>query len=178
MHRIHLLVLVLLATTIDIAYAQRYGPVMRGEKIRLRYCGVAEQPERHDSPNCGSAEGTVLEADADTVVISQRTGDALTVPFAWVTKLEVSHGYRSRVLAGVAIGAGLAAVAIADPDICYHPDDTAACSLFAVAAMGTGALVGLILSGEKWEEVSLDLLQVRVAAQRERRLGVGLLLRF
>jgi hypothetical protein len=171
MYRISLAALSLLAVTADSGRAQRYGPVMEGEKIRVRYCAEV----KHDgslATRCDRAEGRVQRVAGDTLVINRESGGgSVATRLAWVTELEVSHGYRFLVLTSAAAAAAGMAGGLAVRDSwggrAQCEDDPGGCALLTIVAAEAGAVVGLILSGEKWEEVPLDQLRVSVVAQRD-----------
>jgi len=182
MLRLALVGLTLLAISGDTGRAQRYGPVMEGEKIRFRYCGEVDR-EGHGVDNCATEEGRVLRVAGDTLVVDRKGGGgSLTTRFTWLTKLEVSHGYKSRVLPGVVVGA-IAVAILAEGDLdtsgsSFCNDHVGECALVGLALVGTGAAVGLLLSGEKWEEIPPDLFRVSVVAHRDGRLAAGFSVRF
>jgi hypothetical protein len=181
LRRISLAALILPLFSFGNGWAQQSPPVMEGEKIRFSYCGEVD-PEGHVVAHCASAEGRVQRVAGDTLVVDRKQGrGSLATRFRWVTKLEVSHGYKSNVLPGLVVGATATALLLAASTDQHYSDCNdymTVCALTGLAFVGTGTVVGLLLSGEKWDEVPPDLLRVSVVAQRDGRLGIGLSLAF
>ncbi len=130
--------------------------------------------------------GTVaaLETDTLTVKVEERA-DALYVPLADITKLEVRHGQRSRAGKGALIGLGvgaaagvtLAFVACAGKE-CYSDsnDATGVVALIfgaggALLGAGIGAIIGSSIKTDRWESVPLD--NIRVSLTPSTLLGLG-----
>ncbi len=182
MLRLALAGLTLLVITADSGRAQQYG-VREGKKIRIRYCAEVEHGGSL-SARCDRAVGRVRRVAGDTLVINRgSTGDSVTTRFSRVTELEVSFGYKSRVLpAAAGAAAAVAGALVAAPWPTSGPQpcqvDEWECALLPIVAAGVGAVVGLILSGENWVEVSPDLLGVSVVEQHDGRIAAGFSVRF
>ena len=124
--------------------------------------------------------GTVaaLETDTLTVQVEDRA-DALYVPLADVTKLEVRRGRKSNAGKGALIGLGVGAVvgvalgfaacagesggALCNSDTGEDTSVALAALLGAYGAVlgtGIGALIGLAARTDRWETVPLDRIRV------------------
>jgi hypothetical protein len=121
--------------------------------------------------------GTVaaLETDTLTVQVEERA-DALYVPLADVTKLEVRRGQKSRTGGGALIGAGVGAAAgvitalaaCGDSNCEWDGDTTDVTGYVAVVfgaggallGAGIGALIGSASKTDRWETVPLEEIRV------------------
>ena len=143
---------------------------------------------------------TVLAQRGDTLVLrAEGARDSLLLPAAGVTRLEVSHGRKTRVqrglvvglLGGAAVGAALAYAAY-DPDPCAGSESFACVAVFsgtsrgqdaglgaalgAVAGAAAGSVVGLLWRTERWQRVPLPprVARVRLAPTPQGGLVVGM----
>jgi hypothetical protein len=129
--------------------------------------------------------GEFRSLQGDTIIL-----DSLSVPLASVARLEVSAGRKSQwasgMIAGLLVGAGVGALAGAIvPCAEVFTDagwDEARCvGLGAAAGGGLGLLVGAVAGGlsstDRWEEVPLNQLRMRVITHRG-GLGLGVSLDF
>ncbi|UCF19031.1 MAG: hypothetical protein JSU87_14030 [Gemmatimonadota bacterium] len=139
--------------------------------------------------------GSVAALHTDTVVFDvQDRSDALGVPLAHVTKLEVHRGQKSMAGRGALIGAGFGtaiglglAVAICSGDNCTSASGDqyglaiAAAVVLGVGAValgaGIGALAGLTSKTDRWENVPLDQLRVGPSPVGADGLAVSVTLR-
>jgi hypothetical protein len=161
--RIASLVAALVLTASVDLFAQQEPPVAPGDRVRVT------------APNevSGRFVGTVMKIGADTCVLEvEGRAEALALPLASVTSLEVSRGRKSNILKGAGIGlliggaVGIVAgVAACSGDGCEYAGATVG-SLGAIGA-GVGLLIGTSAgassSGELWEPVPLDQLRVTIA---------------
>ncbi len=97
-----------------------------------------------------------------------KTGDqphASVICLSSITRLDVSRGKKSRVLAGAAIGfavgAGIGAFLIkgnSENDLADRDAALIGAGILAIPGTIVGAIIGGDKSGEKWEKVNLDTL--------------------
>ncbi len=134
--------------------------------------------------------GTVaaLETDTLTVQVEDRA-DALYVPLADVTKLEVRRGQRSRVGKGALIGSVIGAViggVLGGLTIgfCQENESSSDPNCLALIPIGVGlvgavgAVVGAFTGavagpGDRWETVPLDRIRVSLVSDRRGGLTVS-----
>ncbi len=142
------------------------------------------QRVRITAPNLGISKhsGILVAADGDTLTV-----DTLRVALMNVTRLDVHRGRKSRVAAGLGIGAltGAATLAVigASLNICQREDLEASCAgigagVGAVGGSLVGLVIGAVIKTDRWEEVPLDRLRVSFGPQRDGRFGLGLSVRF
>jgi len=159
------LVLALLVTTWACSGYVADTSVAPGDTVRV----TAPSMDMDDSVGTVAA----LETDTLTVQVEERA-DALYVPLADVTKLEVRRGQKSNVGKGALIGLGVGALMgvglgllvveggeACDRGVqdCWQAIPAGAGLLGAVGA-GLGALIGLGARIDRWETVPLDQLRV------------------
>ncbi len=164
---------------------------------RVRCCSGS-----YGSGRChrGRITGTMISWDADGSLMLQADAGSLTVPRDSLARLEVSRGFKRRWVNGAVVGgiiglaAGTSAAVIEGwpfetvQDCADRlPDEQLACNLAFVgwrvalgAAVGAalGAVAGSAFKTERWEEVPLDRLRVRLTLQRDRRFALGLSVSF
>ena len=134
--------------------------------------------------------GTLVRQDDATLTLQREGAEALTVPRAAITRIEVSR-HRGRRGLGAGIGAlvGIgAAVAIGrhsgeDCDdgrfrfLCFDRTTTAA--LYAILTVPAGTVVGAVVApGEKWETTTTDRLRLTMAPVRGGGARASLSVRF
>ena len=110
---------------------------------------------------------TVAALETDTLVLNtDERANALQVPLADVTKLEVHRGKKSGArtgaLIGLAFGGGVTLLASFNEDCA---DNCLALAFVSVpilggATAGLGALIGLAIQTDRWEAVPLDDIRV------------------
>jgi hypothetical protein len=161
--------------------AQHRPPIVPGDRVRIsaREIGV----ER--------LAATVLTVKSDTIVV--RSGEPLALPFASVTKLEVSRERKSRARLGMAIGFWTGAVAggvivarssrdTEDTVFDFNPGEAfgellGGALLGGIAGTLGGALIGSSFKVDQWEAVPLHRIRVTIVPQRKGKLSVGVSLR-
>lgn len=147
------------------------------------------------------ATGPVIWATADTIAVQIRTWqvgrdgleftpDTVVLPRAEIDRLDISTGRGNQAARGAAIGGGIGVlsgliIGIRNPKHCatdetvdclmepvaYAQSVVASAAIFGAAGAGLGALIGLMIPGDKWEQGS-----VRVTP--ERHLGLGVTISF
>ena len=138
--------------------------------------------------------GTVAALETDTLVVNtEERPDALAVPLADVTRLEVHRGKKSRVgeaawiggFAGALVGFVVGA-AVSDPNVVgptIGPSEPGVnMAGGALVGGGCGALLGAVIgaiagSTDRWESVPLDRVRVTIVPQHRGALSVGLRVR-
>ncbi|MEN8145942.1 MAG: hypothetical protein ABFS14_13470 [Gemmatimonadota bacterium] len=119
-----------------------------------------------------------LDATGSTFEVRQDSLVTLTLPVETVTRVERSLGRRSNALVGAAVLGGLGLAA----SLPFCLDDETAreydCGRILAALAGGGALVGalagLVMKSEKWEELPLSVLHAGASAGG----GLGLVVTF
>ena len=134
--------------------------------------------------------GTIESLSPDALVLKPEDRDSSqAIPFASMTKLEVSQGLTSRTSKGAGIGffvggaAGLATAAIvcaiAGDCVADDPYTGLVYAFFGVLGAGVGTLTGAIIGSssktDRWETVSLD--QIRVSLRPSDHLAVAVSVR-
>jgi hypothetical protein len=134
----------------------------------------------------GRVEGTVMEVDDGSVLLSADGRVPVRIPRQSITRLEVATGRRREVLKGTLIGAGIGAglgALIPRDEFCanYYTEPGQGCGskgeiVVTSAAGGAlwGAILGVIFKTDRWGAVPLDRVHVAVTPARGR--GVGLTL--
>lgn len=175
-----LLVAFMIAGSADLL-AQHRRPIVPGDRVRISAPGIGVE----------RLVATVLTVKPDTIVV--RNGEPLALPFASVTKLEVSRDRKSRARLGMAIGfwsgavAGgvIAARSLGDTEDTYWGGNLNLSdgTLFGGALFGgiagtlVGALIGSTFKVDQWEAVPLHRIRVTIVPQRKGKLSVGVSLR-
>ncbi len=137
--------------------------------------------------------GTFVTWEVDTLVV-QSNGDTLSVPANLVTRLDVSRGRKTNTGKGAGIGfllGGLvgAVIVYASYEECVGgwaclgdlgPGANVAAGgvIGGLGGLVAGALIGLEIQTDRWQEVPLDRLRVSLGPQRDGRFGVGASVRF
>ncbi len=178
MHRATILVAILAFVPFAIATAQDSLPVRAGDRVRVTApdLGIRKQAGRFEA----------LRADTMVVAVADST---MTFPVAFVTRLEVSRGQKSRAGQGAGIGlvgGGLLGFLISSGTCSgesFLIRTREACirvSTVGGAVVGTflGLAVGAVIMTDRWQEVPLDRVRVSFGPQRDGRLGVGASVRF
>jgi hypothetical protein len=147
---------------------------------------------RVEAPRIYNSVATVAALETDTLVVQvEDRADALSVPLADVTKLEVRRGQKSNAgrgsligsLVGAGAGAALGALAGAaiPPDSCANGCVVGVAGIGALAGGAVGALVGLAIGSssksDRWEAVPLDQLRVGPSPVGAEALAVSVTLR-
>jgi hypothetical protein len=137
------------------------------------------------------AEGSFIGVSGDTLLLQTETQTTPSaIPFTSLSRLEVIRGRKSNsgkgalygFIGGAVVGAISGAVAgeqyIGDIQITTAAVVALASGLGgSVGALG-GLLVGASIETDRWEEVPPDRLRLRVAQQRDGRLGIELSVAF
>jgi hypothetical protein len=173
--RIALLVAALvLIASVDL-FAQQEPPVAPGDRVRVTAPTIDPDP----------FVGTFVSMGADTcVLLVEGRAEALALPFASVTSLEVSRGRKSYALAGA--GIGLAAGAVVGVAIASGTEEGEYEGLarFVSVAGGTGiglvigTVVGASIKTERWEFVDLQPVRVSITPLGIRGLAVSMSVTF
>jgi hypothetical protein len=152
--------------------AQSLTSVEPGARVRVAAEAVAAEP----------LVGTFVRLDGNALALRLPDREELTVvPREAITKLEVSHGRRSRgrgaligALAGFAVGAIAVAATPGDDEMFTAAEATA---MVGAMGAGLGALIGLAIPpGEKWE--SVPTAQISVVPSRRGHVRVALSVTF
>ncbi len=185
----HAFVLLASLSFVPLASAKAQGPppVKVGDRVRVT------------APDVGRREGTVQLLTTDSLVMRPEYGlvmrpeyvrpNRLAIPLASVTRLELSMPGGSQAgqgaLNGLAIGilGGAVVAAAACPSDQFLKASAGGCAIGGAVIVGAGgalvgAIIGVMSTGTRWEEVPLDRLRVRVAPQRDGRFGFGASVRF
>jgi hypothetical protein len=158
------------------ALAQEEGRIAAGDQVRFT------------APSLGATRlttCTVLETKPDTLVVDHH-GQAVPLPLAAVTRLDVSRGQKSRSGTGALIGlVGGAALSIGIATA-LHPGGTRPCPnlgclgdiqeeaaeglaivvVGALAGAGIGAAIGSAIKVEQWRYVPLDKVRLALSPRR------------
>jgi hypothetical protein len=136
--------------------------------------------------------GMVAALETDTLVVQVgERADALQVPLADVTQLEVHRGQQSRADRGVLIGAGtgaavgvITALALCAGDKCrLDASDLSGfvAVFFGVGGAGLGAWIGSAIGSDiqtdRWEEVPLDEIRIGPSPVTPDGVAISLFLR-
>lgn len=131
----------------------------------------------------GPLQGTLTRIDADTLVIG-----STPVARNTLTRLEVNTGRRSHLGTGLGLGllagAGLGAILGASVgndggEFCTATQcAVAGAAVVGVAGMVVGALVGAMTHTDRWQEVPLERVGVRLFPRRDGSLSLAVSLRF
>jgi hypothetical protein len=175
----YLLAALLVVAPVELEAQRRPPHIGPGDRVRLW------------APRLGieGSVGTVMALRPDTIVVDR--GETLVLAISTLTRLEVSRGQKSRagtggivgLVGGAAVGVLIGTASIdADCEI-LSPDCDVNKNLesFALAAVaggvvgyGVGVLLGSIVKVDRWEEVPLSWLRVRLAPGRRGGFSVGL----
>ncbi len=111
----------------------------------------------------------------DTLVVTQEDGELRSLTLTPITRIDLSHGYRSRIFEGLGLGAlaGVLAGAIAEAT-CSGPGDDSQCGLWYLITVPPGVLLGGIVGAHFRTEWWLPVSRSRLAIQPMRGGGVGL----
>ncbi len=189
----HVTMLVAILAFVPLASATAQVPIRPGARVR-----VTRPPICRANTICvGRAPrqrvGTFLAWRSDTIVV-QSNGDTLSVPVDLVTRLDVVRGQKSNTIEGAIIGllvggvAGAAMVYASDQE-CESPRGEFFSCTVDISPLGgalsvgltggvVGALIGLEIQTDRWQEVQLHRLRVNLAPQRDGRFGLGASVRF
>jgi hypothetical protein len=155
-----------------------FAPVMVGSRVRLFA----------PSAIAGRIQGTVMETNDKTLLLSTNDHQPLRVPRAAITQLELSTGRSGNPLKGALIGAGIGGAlfaAVPKGDYCGNVRFGESCSgrgeLIAEGLVGGalwGALFGWLIKHDRWSAVPLDPVKLSVAPTRGGGARVALTLRW
>lgn len=162
---ISLIALFLLVMNIDLI-AQEASPIVPGTRVRVTAPDVAS----------GKIAGTIIiTVKADTLELKVKGKiRPLVIPLGSITRLEVSRGRKSAAGWGAAIGFGIGAgwIAVLAATLPHEPAEASSAGEVARGiavsggiGAGLGALVGLAIRSDSWEEVPLDRVPVGVLPQ-------------
>jgi hypothetical protein len=131
--------------------------------------------------------GTFLTLSDGSMQFASVSGDEpRTISLSSITRLDVSRGRKSHPWRGAGVGflAGALAGAIigsgsgADWDLPAEHAALLGAGFLGLVGTVVGAVAGLSIKTERWEEVPLDQPRVSLAPQRDGRLGFGLAVMF
>ena len=169
--RIVLPIAFLLIAVSNNSHAQEEPPVTPGDRVRIKAPTISTR----------QFEGEVVALRSDTLIIDARIWERgrmqwrdqpqAKIPVASVDRIDISRGKKSNVgkgaITGGLIGAGIGLVigigaAAEDGGFFDFGPEVVPAAVLAVGAYGAGigALIGLIMPGERWEEVPVDELRV------------------
>ena len=140
------------ASAQDVEPASAIPPLTTGSRVRV----TSDVLERR-------LPGIVLAVDDSVLTLQPEGGGVVKVPFATVSRLDVSLGRRRNALRGLAVGALagllLSFTAPVDPDFCSL-DDPNFCSrgeaMLAATLVfgGIGAGIGALIRTERWTRLA------------------------
>lgn len=187
--RIAALAALLITAVAGPATAQEPGP-QPGTRLRLTLpCDQLAQPSGARRASCRT-EGILVHTRGDTILITE-AGDSARYRLATVAKLEQLRGRRAHRLAGalmgLVVGAGVTyavlssggSTAVCDQSANQDALEGTECAALVAAGGLGGAVLGLgvgsLIKSERWVEVPVQRLRVRVGARTDR--GVALAIR-
>jgi hypothetical protein len=142
--------------------------------------GRAPSPNRRDAlEGCGSYEASFARLSGDSMVVVADDRE-MAIARSDIRRVKVRRGTRGHSAAGAAIGAGLGValglVSAATTDcsgdflegLC-HAGQIASPFVAGAMGAGVGALIGLVIRSDRWEDVPL-----RVAVAPRLQVGVSL----
>jgi hypothetical protein len=152
--------------------SEAMGPIVVGSKIRFQASTTIQGP----------VEGTVMEMDHESLLVSTENQRPLRVPRQAITQLEVSTGRRGHartgLIIGAAVGAAIGAVLpldsgctqtqLAAKDSSCVSSRGALIAYAVVGDAGLGALVGHLIKSDRWSSVSPERIRVSLAPTRGR----------
>ncbi len=160
--------------------AQERPPIAPGMRVRISTLPLTSEPQWF--------VGTVAALTPEQIVIDPLNADRLAIPREHVTRLDVHRGRKGRALLGAGIGflvgVGWTVALVTSPSICNAEeqcdagDYAKAIAILGGTGAGLGALVGLLIRTDRWEEVPLNRLRVSLAPQRVGRFALGASLSF
>ncbi len=187
----HATILVAILAFVPLASATAQVPVRPGARVRVT--GPPICPPTYilcvGGPRLQSV-GTFVTWEADSLIM-ESNGNVLALPLDSVTKLEVSWGRKTNT--GMGAGIGFLVGGLVGATIGYASYEECSClgggvgpeTLALVGAviggfggLVTGALIGLEIETDRWEEVPLDQLRVSFVPQRDGKFGFGASVRF
>ncbi len=129
--------------------------------------------------------GTIETLSSDTLVLKTeasrwRVISRQAIPFASITRLEVTRGKKSKWLVGAGVGLGLGAAATVYFLAAFCDDVDTSCDgntylgIFALIALPpaiVGAVIGALIKVDRWEDLPLD--QIRVSLRPNGHLGLA-----
>jgi hypothetical protein len=147
--------------------AQTVSPITVGSRVRVLAPSAVK----------GQVEGTVMQIDENSLLLSTDDHLPLTVPRGAIARLDVSTGRHRKWLKGMCIGAVIGAVSwgASYTDCTSSSCDTSRGDVMAIGAVGGsiwGAGIGALFSGDRWSPVPLE--RVRVSLGPTRRQGMAL----
>jgi hypothetical protein len=172
---------------------QRPAPALEpGARVRVTFpCGAHPLPAS-GTRSCRS-EGRLIAIQGDTLAFA-RADSTTRLALVTISRVEASHGRRSRWLLGA--GLGLLVGAGATYAVLYSGGSTSMCNASAnqdamsssecfgltalggVAGAGLGALLGSRFSSERWQDVPLTRLRLGLGTGPDGRPGIGVALAF
>jgi hypothetical protein len=183
--RLPSLCLVAILTFMPLSSATAQATVRPGERVRITV-------SRWSHSGGGRYVGTLVASTPDRLVV-ETEGDTLALPLDSWTRLEVVQGQKSHTAMGALIGSligGTAGAVIGYasweeneecPECWNWGPEVPSMGGFVIGLLG-GALVGAIVGDEiktdRWKEVPVDRLQVRVDPLRGGRFSFGASVRF
>lgn len=130
----------------------------------------------------GRVQGTVVQMDEKTFLISPKGAAPLSVSRDSVTRVELHTGRRRNTLAGMGIGAGLGALVmgISPPVNEGHAKGFSGETALIGALVGgiEGAVVGAIVKTDRWTTVPVSQVQITLAPTRGHGASLSMSIRF
>lgn len=148
------------------------SPIAVRNRIRLLAATVVQ----------GQVEGTLVEMDEESLLVSRDGRTPVRVPRPAITRLEVSTGRHGQALKGMIIGAGVGALTyqttVSGGGDCQNAVGLCTTSIGQAAAVGivagglVGSLIGALHQTDRWSSVPLEKLRVSLAPTRGRGAGL------
>jgi len=145
-----------------------------GDRVRVQHTDVQAVmvgPTAKQKTVSLETVGIVDELRADSLCLTpDRSGEMATIPWATVSKIEVSRGTKSKLWLGAGIGFAVGFVpmfASCTAGGCGDMEDYGACcigygSLAGLGGALLGALVGSAFKTERWEELPLESVRISI----------------
>ena len=190
----HATILVAILAFVPLASATAQVPIRRGERMRVTRLPIC--PATYTICVGGpplQSVGTFWAWEADSLIM-ESNGNALALPLNSVTKLEVGQGQKSYTVEGAIIGLLVGGVAVGAIAIATYEECEGGWGCLGDFGYGFAALVGALVGGlggsavgaligastktDRWGEVPLDRVRVRLGPHRDGRFGLGASVRF
>ncbi len=193
----HVTILVAVLTITPLTNATAQVPVRPGARVRVTTppppCPAWYTSCTRDSPR--HYVGTFVAWKGGTLVVETK-GHILALPLDSVTRLDLSRGRKTNTGMGAVIGffvGGLvgAGIGYASYEECvpqgwfscigdFGPETLAVAGALigGLGGLVAGALIGLEIQTDRWQEVPLDRVRVSMGPQRDGRFGLGASVRF
>lgn len=180
--RVLLLLILLFGFPAEYVSAQTTGTFPAGQHVRAAVGGQWQY-------------GTLLRAVPDSLIlgVGKHGDERLALPLSSILRLEVGAGRKGHPITGLLIGGSIGVLggAVAGNALCtssggfLEPDcadapvpEIVGGAIGGLVLGGVGALIGWAIKSDRWEEISLQSLQVGLVKQPGERPAIGLSLRF